>query len=398
MFIARQPIFDKNMNVYGYELLYRAGHNATSYQGSSAVSSTATVMIGLLELGLENIVEDRKAFVNFDYEFLLSDSIELISPEKMVIEVLETTTFDQKIAERLSELKHKGYRIALDDFEKEIKSIQLLDSIEIIKYDIMLTPLQQIKEDVKFALGKGKILLAEKIETQEEYETAKSMGFQLFQGYFFSKPQVVGGLKSKSTSKIIYQRIIAELHTEFPSFQKIAEFIEEDVNLAYRILKVAGKSKNIQSITKVLQVMGLREIERWVNILLLQDLADHKPKELIRLSLVRSKFGELIAANSIFHERRHEIALMCLFSVLDAMLDLPMEEALTDLPISDDIREMLVYRTGNLLPIHTIIKCYEKGECTDIFKMSDQIKLKVEYLGILYVEAIRWADGIMRAL
>lgn len=398
MYIARQPIFDKNMIVYGYELLYRAGHDASSYQGNSAVSSTATVMIGLLELGLENIVEDKKAFVNFDYDFLLSDAIELISPEKMIIEVLETTTLDQKIAERLGELKSKGYRIALDDFEKEIKSIYLLDSIEIIKYDIMLTPFQQIADDVRYALDKGKVLLAEKIETQEEFEIAKSMGFHLFQGYFFSKPHIIGGLKTKSTSKIVYQRMISELRKEYPSFQKLTELIESDVNLAYRILKVAGKEKSVRSINKVLQMMGLREIERWVNVLLMLELSENKPKELIRLSLVRSKFGELIAVNSVFHDRKHEIALMCLFSVLDAMLDLPMEEALSDLPISDDVRELLIYKTGELLPIHMIIKCYEKGECTDIFRTADQIRMKAEYLGVLYVEAIRWADGIMRVL
>jgi len=188
MFIARQPIFDRNMNVFGYELLYRASQDSTCYKGTSAASSTATVLIGLMELGLENIVEDRKAFVNFDYDFLLSDAIELIHPEKMIIEVLETTTLDDRIAVRLEELKKRGYRIALDDFEEDIRSVTLLDSIEIIKYDIMITPLNTIASDVKYAIGKKKKLLAEKIETQEEYDLAKKMGFHLFQGYFFSKP------------------------------------------------------------------------------------------------------------------------------------------------------------------------------------------------------------------
>ena len=398
MFIARQPIFDRNMKVFGYELLYRAGQDSTCYKGTSAASSTATVLLGIMELGLENIVEDKKAFVNFDYDFLLSDGIELIQPEKMIIEVLETTSLDEKIAERLKELKKRGYRIALDDFEDDIRSITLLDSIEIIKYDLIITPLDKIASDVKYAIGRKKILLAEKIETQDEFELAKKMGFHLFQGYFFSKPSIVGGMRTKYSSNIIYQQIIAELHKEFPSFRKMAEIIETDVNMAYRILKVAGRKKSEKTIVKVLQLMGLKELERWVNVLLLQELSNKKPKELIRLSLVRAKFGELIAANSIYQQRRYEISLMCLFSVLDAMMDLPMEEALTDLPISEDVRELLIYQTGDLIPIYEIIHCYEQGDCENVLKTAETIRIEPSHLGKWYVEAIKWADSIMKII
>ena len=398
MYIARQPIFDRNLNVYGYELLYRAEQDATCFKGTSAASATATVLLGLMELGLENIVEKKKAFVNFDYDFLLTDAIELIHPEKMIIEVLETTSLDERIGVRLQELKERGYKIALDDFEKDIKTVGLLDSVEIIKYDIMITPLTQITEDVRYALDKNMILLAEKIETQEEFELAKKMGFHLFQGYFFSKPNIVGGLKTKFSSKIIYQRLISELHEEFPSFKKMAEIIETDVNLAYRILLISGKKKSNNTIAKVLQMMGLKEFERWLNVLLMQELAGKKPKELIRLSLVRTKFGELIAMNSSFRSRSHEIALMCLFSVLDAMLDLPMEEALVDLPISDDARELLVHQMGDLVPIREIILCYEQGECQNVLERADQIQIEAHKMGELYVEAIKWADAIMRII
>ena len=399
MFIARQPIFDKTKEVYGYELLFRGSNTSNAYNGTSAESSTAVVLGGLFEIGVDKIVGDKKAFVNFNYNSLMSNSIELVDPSTLIIEVLEDVEVDARLMRRLDSLHKEGYRIALDDFVQSIKDFKIVPVADIIKYDLIATPLDTIQDEVMEALRRKKVLLAEKVETEEEFIAARKMGFQLFQGYFFSKPVIVAGLKGKKPDITIYRRILNELHQEEPSFQGLAEILETDVSVAYRLVNVVSK-KNEHDIQKGLKSalvkMGLTDFERWVHIMMLQDLSVNKPSELIRTSLIRSKFGELIAYNcGLLYHRYSEISLMCLFSVLDAMLDLTMEEAMEDLSISDDIKDALVKREGPLEPVLKLAESYEKGDWEEIDGLSKQIGIDGDRLVNWYMDSINWAERIM---
>ena len=288
MYIARQPIFNKLMKIYGYELLYRDASEAVSFGNASSSAATATVIGGLFEQGINKIVGKAKAFVNFDYDFIMSENIELIDPETLVIEVLETVEVNPVLVERLHYLRAKGYKIALDDFEESLNNYPIVYIADIIKYDIIITPLESIEEEVKEALAQGKVVLAEKIETEEEFQKACDMGFQLFQGYFFSKPKIVYGINSSKASKLQYTMILQELHREEPSYHAIAEVIESDVHFAYRVMKTMSNKKGedtFRSIKEALVRMGLKELERWINVLMLQDMSEGKPTEIMRLSL-----------------------------------------------------------------------------------------------------------------
>ncbi len=398
MFIARQPIFDRVKKVYGYELLFRAGENSLIYSDSSAENSTATVLGGLFELGIEKIVGNSKAFVNFDYNFLMSEAIELINPEKMVLEILENTKADDKLIKRVKELKKIGYKTALDDFEEDIDEYPLVDHVDIIKYDLIVTPLSTIEYQVKKALKRKKILLAEKIETEEEFEVAKKMGFHLFQGYFFSKPQIVGGVKNRITANQVYQRLFVEINKEEPSFGKLAEIIQTDVNMAYKVLKLIHHRKGENektTIKRAIANIGLREMERWIHVLMMQDIASDKPPELIRLSLLRSKFGELIAMDSKFKNYKYDVSLMMLFSVLDAITGLTMNEALEGVSVSDDVKEALINKTGPFKNIYEIVINYELGNWEKLFELASAIKIKSENIFMFYVQAINWSNGVM---
>lgn len=399
MYIARQPIFDKTKDVYGYELLFRHSDTAVAYNGVSAESSTAVVLGGLFELGVKNIVGDKKAFVNFNYNSLMSNSIELVEPSTLIIEVLEDVEVDARLLRRLESLHKEGYRIALDDFVHSVKDFKIVPIADIIKYDLIATPLNTIQDEVMEALRRRKVLLAEKVETEEEFIEARKMGFHLFQGYFFSKPAIVAGLKGKKPDIGIYQRILNELHSEDPSFQALSEILETDVAVAYRLLNIVSK-KNKQDIQKGLKSalikMGLTDFERWVHIMMLQDLSVHKPHELIRTSLIRSKFGELVALHSgSLYARAPEISLMCLFSVLDAMLDLTMEEAMEDLSISQDIKDALVKREGALEPVLKLAESYERGQWIDIDELSKQLGINGNDLVKWYMDSINWAEKIL---
>lgn len=399
MFIARQPIFDKSMRIYGYELLFRANLNAKGFADAASGLATAVVLGGLFEQGIEQVVGRAKAFINFDYEFIMSDTIELIHPNTMIIEVLETVVVDSFLVDRIQYLKRRGYKIALDDFAQNFYSYPMVPFADILKYDIIVTPLETIQEDVKEAISEGKILLAEKIETEEEFLQAKKMGFHLFQGYFFSKPKIfVGGPNAQKTSRIIYTRILAEIKKEDASYDKITKMITSDVNLSYRLMRLISHRKeesHYSSIKKALIRMGLVEMERWIRVLMLQDVAQEKPVELLRLSLVRSRFGEFVAENSIYRNRKEEVSMMCLFSMLDAILDVPMTKVLEGMLISEDVIDALVDGEGSFKPICRLLAAYEKGNWTEVDTYAKIIQIDTGILYNGYIVSIRWAAHII---
>lgn len=398
MFIARQPIINKELKLYGYELLFRPNLEINDFGESAATKATACVLGDLYETGIENITDGKKAFINFDYDSLMSDSIELIDPNSLVIEVLENIRVDKVLIDRLIYLKKRGFQIALDDFVEDYNTYPLVPITDIIKYDIIATPLNSIKGEVKEALKQHKILLAEKVETVEEFLLAKEMGIHLFQGYFFCKPFVISKTNNKKSTKAQYARMISELKKEVPSYQALAEIIETDVNLAYRLMKIIKTKYHediIYSIKRALVYMGFKELERWINILMLQELSGDKPTELLRISLIRSKFGEFIAINSKFNNRKLEISMMCLFSTADAMFDQTMEGALSGIELTVDIKRALVNKDGDLSVIYWLINSYEKGEWSNVKIIAESIGIDVKKLPEGYMKSLEKADEIL---
>lgn len=398
MFIARQPIFNRALKIYGYELLFRSNETSNAFSNATSLSATAVVFGGLFEQGIDRIVGKEKAFVNFDYEFIMSDMIELINPETLVIEVLETVKFDPVLLTRIQELRSKGYKIALDDFEEDYFGCPAVSMSDIIKYDILATPLNTLYAEVRDAISKNRVLLAEKVETEEEYRKAKRMGFQLFQGYFFSKPKIVPDtLRTKRSPKTVYIQLLRELKKDDFSYDKISRFIESDVNLSYRLLCIISHKKENQydSIRNALVHMGRNEIERWISVVMLQNVAADKPDELFKLSLLRSKFGEYIAAHSSFKGRKDEVAMMFLFSLLDVILDSSMKEALQHLAISTDITDALINNTGVFKPFCMLMKSYESGDWNEVEKYAAEINVSSESLTNGYISAIGWTTQIM---
>lgn len=401
MFIARQPIFTKNYDVFGYELLFRAEQNSTQFDGLSSMSATASVLGGLFESGLNQIVDDKAAFINFDAEFILSEIIELIDPSSLVIEVLEDVVIDDELIARLLELKNKGYKIALDDFEGSYSNYPLVPLANIIKFDLIATPLFTIYTDVQKALSQNKTLLAEKVETEDEFIRAKKMGFHLFQGYFFSKPNIIKKSIDKTTTKVQYARLISELKKPEPSYNSLAEIIEKDVNLAYRFMHVASTRSSgdfIYTIKKALTYMGLKEIERWIYILMIRDLGNNKPQELMRLSLFRTKFAESIAMHSLHHKSMQEASMLGLFSTIDAILDETMSDALSDIALPESIKDALVHKKGTLMPIFELFISYEQGDWENTERIANGIGISNNMLYDDYKNALKWTRDVMKMM
>jgi EAL and modified HD-GYP domain-containing signal transduction protein len=398
MFIARQPIFNAQLEVYGYELLFRLNSQSTQFGGVSSQGATAMVITGLFESGLENLIEDKIAFINFDEIFIHSEAVELIKPNRMIVEMLENIEVSNNLMERLTAIKAMGYSIALDDFAQTYQTYPLTPLADIIKYDIMVTPLDSIVDDVPTGLAQGKTLLAEKVETRDEFEKAKEMGFTLFQGYFFSKPRIAGRSFRATPTQIQYLKLMTEIHADEPSFDQLSELIEQDVTLTYRLLRLASfraGSELINSIKFALSYIGLREFERWISILMIHDLSKDKPTELIKISLIRTRFAESLAKRAGMSEQEHDAALMGLFSILDAILDQPMNVVLAGIALPQSILDVLIKEQGILLPIYELMLAYEKGDWLLVEAVAEALKIEEYYIYHDYREAIKWANSVI---
>ena len=401
MFIARQPIFNERLEVYGYELLFRPDKVSNKFGGASSVGATATVVEELFESGIDSIVENKLAFVNFDDVFILSGTLELLDADRLVVEIIESTRVDEKFLEKINKLRTAGYTIALDDYKLENNDYPLTEIAKIIKYDLIATPLDTIKYDVKFAIANGKILVAKKVETEEEFLEAKKMGFHLFQGYFFSKPSIVSRTHKRFSSLYQYSVIMQELRNREPSYQTLAEIIEVDVDLSYRLLRIVSNRSSVRSaysIKKALTFLGLKEIERWIKVLMLQDLSKSKPVELMKIAMIRSKFAEVLAMNVKFNNMRYEAAMMGLFSVLDAMLDMTISEALDKIMLPEPVVDALAKNQGVLFPIYQLVLAYEKGNWEEVETISNKLNINELVLYSLYMSAIDWATDSLELI
>ncbi|HKL43618.1 MAG TPA: EAL domain-containing protein [Clostridia bacterium] len=401
MFIARQPIFNKKEEVFGYELLYRINEQSTQFEGFSSQSATATVINGLFIHGLEKIINQKKAFINFDADVLNADFFHLIKPEYLVIEILEDVEITDKLINRVKEIKNEGYKIALDDFVESYSDYPLIEYADIIKFDIRETPLETIKHEVRKAKRDRKILLAEKIETRQEYNIAISMGFQLFQGYFFSKPKIVEGIKGKKSINPNYLQIIDELQSDEPSYQVISEIIERDANLTFKLLRTIdqrAEKDSIYSIKRALTYLGLKELNYWITLLLMQDMGKDKPKELLNISLIRSKFAFKISENSDLKKSKLEASLMGLLSNIDAFLDLPIHDVLKQIKVTQKIKSALLEKTGLLGDLLNLLISYEKGEWEEINRLCEKISVESDQLTEYYFESINETNNILNKI
>lgn len=399
IFVARQPIFNRDNEIVAYELLYR--NSLKNFFDESVNSSKATAILitnSYINIGMENLIEDKIGFINFDQTLINNEIPKLLNKEKVVIEVLETVIPDRKIMSNLINLKREGYTLALDDFTLEYQYMKTVPLYDIIKVDFIQTGLSGAEEIIKrFSNGKNKFL-AEKVETAEEYNKAYELGYDYFQGYFFSKPQVV---KSKSTSGIKYQylRIKEEMQKEEPDFGEIERIIESDVDMSYKILKLVNTfslTSEVSSIRHAISILGLKEIDKWLNFIMLQNFTKEKPSELVKMSVIRSKFAELIAMNSNKRNQRYQASLIGLFSLIDAILGKTKEKVLSEIPMTEDVKKAIMLdKSSTLYPIMDIILSYEEAKWDKIDEISKEIQLDVNKVPELYLQAIKWADDYL---
>ncbi len=398
VFVARQPIFDQNRLVHAYELLYRTGEqNFFDGSISSNMATSILLMNSYYSFGIDNLIGSHKAFINFSKALIENDIPHLLNEQNVVIELLEDIKPDPFFIQKVKNLKEKGYTIALDDFVESYPYVELIELSDIIKVDFLLNTREQIKSICSTWKKKGKLLLAEKVETNEEFLWAKGLGFDYFQGYFFSKPSV---MKSKTLTDSAYQyiRLMEKLNKPEPDYKEIASIIEVDVSLTYKLLKLVNSRfalvSNISSIQHALAILGITAFRKWVSLAMIQSKATSSASELAKISLIRSHFMEGIAKASDLKKYASEISLIGILSVVDVLLESPMEEIVKNLPLSETIKDTLLGKDSQYSCVYGIVKQYEMGNFTDILGCCTLIKFDSNKLPQIYLESVKWSEEL----
>ena len=403
MFVARQPIFDRNRKVWAYELLFRSDANATRCEGIEASSATRQVISnGMLSIGWDKLLRGKHACINFGRDMLMQDIYSSLPSKQTVIELTEDIEPDAEVVEAVRAIRARGYRIALDDFQLSPRMAPFIELANMIKVE-MCTPKPQQEVMLREFHSRGIHMLSEKVETDAEYRWALRAGYDYFQGHFFARPAVMQGTQIPAV-KIHCLRLIQEAHRPELDFNRLSTLISQDVSFSYKLMRYAnsarfGRQTKIHSIRRALVVLGEYGIRKWIAIAALHTIADDKPGELITQSLVRGRFCELLGVAS-GQSVEDQAFLVGLFSMLDALLDRPLGDVIQDLGLAPAIDSVLRGKApeDNVLNrIYTMVRQYELGDWDTVERLAGHLSIPSELVGAAYREALPWADEMLQA-
>jgi c-di-GMP-related signal transduction protein len=408
IFIARQPIVDRGGSLVAFELLFRSTHGATDSGTVDNTSATAQVLVNAFgEMGIAEVLGIHKGFVNLEAELLHSDLIELLPREQVVLELLETVAIDAKVIARCHELHSKGYVLALDDvvdLTEEIKP--LLGIVGVVKLDLMLIDSARLPGLVQKLKQYPIKLLAEKIEDHEQARRCLEMGFDLFQGYHFSRPEMLSGRRT-SPSKLALLNVLALMLSD-ASNTEIEEALKGHADLTYNLLRMVnsagvGLTTKIRSLRHGLMVLGRQTLRRWVQLMLYaSDKGTATVSPLMQLAASRGKFMELVALQAFpeesdysdYSDRAFMVGMM---SLLDALLGEPLPDILSRMGLQDDVEAALLRREGGLGKLLSLCEKIETGDVNEIEKeLHEHLDLSIDKLNELQIEALGWANSITR--
>ena len=396
IFLARQPIFDKKNKIIAYELLFRTGmlNKYNSVDGDNA--TIEVIKNTLFNFGIEKIAKSKKVFINFTENILKSNILDLLSPEYVVVEILENIEPTLEIINICKKLKEIKYTIALDDFVFHNKYKSLMEFVDIIKVDFRITKGEERKEVIKKIKNKNIKFLAEKVETIKEFNDAVKYGYSYFQGYYLSKPIVISGKKIPE-NKIIHMRLLEELNSKDFSLEKVEELIKKDISLSYKLLRIVnsaefGLKHKVTSIKQALSYTGEIQVKKWLYLVSIKAIGDDRPDFIIFESLARAKFGELIFLKTRFKNDSFNAYLTGMLSLVDVILEKPIDEILEEILVDEEVKSALIGEKNNKYGfLLSLILNYEQGKIDKIFELMEYFNISTDELRSSYMEAIEWS-------
>ncbi len=393
VFLGRQPILDRNRQLYGYELLYRSGRTGQANVVEEDQATASVALDALTEIGLDQVIGDHLGFLNMSRQFFVSELYLSLPPDRVVLEVLENIQPDEQVLAAIEEAARRGYTIALDDFVYEEKLQPFVDLAHVIKVDIQEIGLQRTKTDLERLRRPGLKFLAEKVETYDEFDYCRNAGYDYFQGHFFCHPELMSQRRSPTdTANLV--RLLGQVIDPTSDFHDIEKVVEQNVAMSYRMLRYVNSAQfalvePLTSIRQALVTLGLERIRNCAILMLMADAAN-KPHELTVTALVRARTCQRLAERFAGGPGREEFFTVGLLSVLDALMDHPMEELLGELPLADHVREALIKREGPLGQALLTAICCEEGNWEGL----QEFPFPAHHVRESYLDALQWSRMI----
>jgi c-di-GMP-related signal transduction protein len=401
VFVARQPIFDDEQRVFAYELLFRSGPENYFSPGRSPEMQTSSVISNGMFVGLASLTDQKPAFVNFSREALLGDLAFALPQREIVVEILETVTADGETLAACERLKQAGYRLALDDYVDDPERAPLAALADFIKVDVLSTSPEVAARITKKYRSAQRRTVAEKVESREALAAIRAGGFDYFQGYFFSRPVVVTS-RTIPAFRLNYLRLLNELNKPSTDMRRLEEVIKQEASITFRLLRrvnsaAFGFRMEASSLRHALVLLGEREIRMCATVWAMADLARDMPSELVVASTLRARLCELMAPLAQMPNRSLDLFLVGMFSMLDAILDQPMERILVTLPLGSDVRDALL---GGQNPLRSVLDCvmaYEQGLWDKASNLAVAAGIPEREIPTCYLEAVAWTRDIFQS-
>lgn len=396
LYLARQPIYDRDLGVFAYELLYRSNEENRAPSDAGDQATYEVLGNALAEIGLEELVGPHYAFINFTRGFFAGENPMPFSGKQVVLEVLEDVPPDAAVLSGVQRFSEMGHMIALDDFVYDDTLLPLIKLADIIKIDIMALDDQQLQQHVEILRQHDVKLLAEKVETQAEFETCKALGFDYFQGYFFCKPNLLKRNRVPGSQLAIAQ-LLAKLSDPEVSIDALDEIVSRDVSISYKLLRYVNSAlfslpTKVESLHQAMMYLGLDLVKRLIMLLAMAGV-DDKPHELLTTALVRAKLCEQISALR-GHGSQERCFIVGLFSVLDALVDMPLEDVLPSLSLAEEINDALLNKQGIAGQALQSVIAFEQGQ----WQVFEKNAIAQEQIQPLYLQAITWAREMTAGL
>lgn len=404
-YLGRQPILDRNQNLFGYELLFRNAPVGPAHI-TTELSATAAVIAHASQLGMERTVGDALGFVNVDADVVMTDIFSFLPRERMVLELCATVPVTPRLLARVEELAGLGFRFALADVTGENETVgALVPWIEYVKMDMRNTPLSTLMKLAPRFRQQKKKLVAEKVETREEFKNALDLEFDYFQGYYFSRPVIMSG-KKLSPSQLAVMELMTLVTSDADNID-IERAIKRDVSLALNLLRLVntpavGARQRIDSLSQAVTLLGRRQLQRWLQIMLYAEPSKrgHSMTPLLMLATTRGRLLELLAGK-LRPSQRHvaDIAFTVgIMSLMDTLFGMPMAEILAQIPVNDDVSQALLYRDGFYGDLLKLAECIERIEEMEahIVPALRNLAMSTDELVELELAAFEWSDNVVR--
>ena len=397
VFVARQPIFSRQNNVYGYELLFRSGLDKALSADNPDRAAAKIINDSTLVLTIAAITGGKVAFVNVTRGILVNDYITTFLPKGLTaVEIPAAIELDSETLPACAKLKDCGYLLVLNDFVYREQSAALMGLADIVKVDFLSTPPQERRQVLSRFQGTDVRFLAANLETHEAYKEAVDLGYSYFQGYFCSKPVIVSA-RDVPGYKLNYLRMLKEIEAPDIDFPRVESAIKHDMALAFKLLRYInsayfGVTNKVSSILHAMLLLGPQEFKRWASLVVLASMGNDKPDELVVQALIRARFCELLAPSFGMKDRAQELFLLGMFSLLDAVLGRPLEKTLQDLPLDAEIKGALLGAPNRPHAVLDYVVTYERGDWDKLLKITRAAGLDDSGIHMLYQDAVQWAE------